>query len=130
MWFQVLGLIIAAAFIVKASTALAIPGRFYAARMRQYESETLPPKLLVPPTILLTLTVASWYATIFHYQPWGFIVTGLLTFISYMAVDHLLRWKSHRAAMHAVVSDPKVWRIDCVLLLIGLGFIPLALLVY
>lgn len=130
MWFQILGLTIAAAFIVKASIALAFPGRFYAARIRQYESETLPPKLLVPPAIVLTLTAGAWYATLFHYQTWGFIVTGLLTFASCMAVDHLLRWKSHRVAMHAVVSDPKVWRIDCALLLIGLGFIPLALYVY
>lgn len=130
MWFQVLGLIIAVALIVKASIALVIPGRFYAARMRQYESESLPPKLLVAPAVVLALTAVAWYATFFHHRPWGFIVTAVLTAVACMAVHHLLRWKSHRQSMHAVVRDPRVWRIDCALLLIGVGFLSLAMFVY
>ena len=130
MWFQILALIIATALIVKGLVALAIPNRFYAARQRQYDSETMPRKLLVPPVIVLTLTAVAWYATLAHYRPWGFIVTGALTLLSGMAVHNLRHWSKHRRAMHALVRDPKVWRIDAGLLVAGLGFTLLALLVY
>ena len=36
MWFQALSFVIATALLVKAAVALAIPGRFYATRRRQY----------------------------------------------------------------------------------------------
>ena len=71
MWFQALSFVIATALVVKAGVALAIPGRFYATRQRQYMSTSLPPALLVPPAIILCLTSVAWYATLVHYRPWG-----------------------------------------------------------
>ncbi len=93
--FRTLSFVIAAALLCKAALALAIPRRFYAVRERQYASESLPPKLLLAPVVVVALTLTAWYATILHYQPWGWIVTGLLTALSCLAVDHLFRWQSH-----------------------------------
>ncbi len=76
MWFRTLSFVIAAALLGKAAIALAIPRRFYAVRERQYASESLPPKLLVAPVVVVALTLVAWYATIFHYQPWSWVVTG------------------------------------------------------
>ena len=116
MWFRVLSLVIATALLVKATVALAMPGRFYALRRRQYATESLPPKLVVAPALVFTLTGAAVYAAIFHYRPWGWIVVGFLALLSAMAVDHALRWRHHRLAMLKVVESPRVWRIDCALL--------------
>ena len=130
MWFRVLSLVIAVALLGKAAIALAARRRFYAARQRQYTSESLPTKTLIAPAVVVGLTLLAWYATIFHYQPWGGIVTGFLTALSCMAVDHVFRWARHRQAMLKVVTNPKVWQFDCLLLAVGSGFAVLALLVY
>jgi hypothetical protein len=115
---------------LKASIALATRERFYAARSRRYASESLPLKLLVGPIVVGALTLAAWYATIFHYRPAAWVVTGFLTALSCMAFNHVFCWKRHREAMLKVVTNPNVWLIDCVLLAVGAGFVTLALLVY
>ena len=130
MWFQVLSLVIAAALLGKASIALVTRQRFYAARQRQYASGSQPLKLLIGPTLVGTLTGVAWYATFFHYQPAGWIVTGFLTALSCMVVHHLFRWTRHRQVMLRVVANPMVWLIDCVLVIVGGAFVALALLVY
>jgi hypothetical protein len=130
MWFRVLSLVIAVALLGKATIALAAPRRFYVERQRQYASESIPPKLWVAPVVIIALTLAAWYATIFHYRPWGWIVTGFLTALACLALDHALRWQSHRRRMIKVVTNPRVWQVDCLLLILGAGFVALALLVY
>ena len=130
MWFQFLSLLIATALIGKASIALVWRQRFYAVRSRQYDSDSLPFKLLVAPTIVGALTLIAWYATIFYYQSAAWIVTGFLTALSLMAFDHLFRWRRHRQVMLKVVTNPQIWLIDCMLLIIGAAFLALALLVY
>jgi hypothetical protein len=130
MWFQVLSLVIATALLVKAAIALAIPGRFYATRRRQYDSTSMPRELLVPPAIILCLTSIAWYATFFHYRPWGWVVTGSLTLLCSLSLHNLLRWRRHRESMSKIVANPRVWIVDCVLLVLGAGFAALGLMVY
>lgn len=130
MWFQALSFVIAAALLVKAVVALAIPGRFYATRQRQYDSTSMPRELMVPPAIILALTSLAWYATFFHYRPWGWIVTGALTLLCGLSLNNFLRWRRHRQTMHKIVANPRVWIVDCVLLVLGSGFAALGLFVY
>ena len=130
MWFWVLSLVIGVALVAKATVALVAPRRFYAVRERQYASESLPPKLLVAPLVVVALTLAAWYATLFDYRPWGWLVTGFLTAVSCLAVDHVFRWASHRQRMLKAVRSPHVWWIDCLLLAVGAGFVALAWMVY
>ena len=130
MWFQVLSFVIAVALLVKATVALTVPRRFYAKRQEQYSAETRPSGLLIPPAVVLTLTLAAWFATIFHYQPWGWLVTGFLSALSCLSLHHLFHWKTHRQTMLKVVASPKVNRVDYVLLVVGLAFLALSLFVY
>jgi hypothetical protein len=130
MWFRVLSLVIAVALLAKASIALAIPRQFYAERQRQYASDSPPVKVLVPPVVIVAITLAAWYATIFHYQRWGWVITGSLTALACVAVDRAFRWRTHRQKMLKVVTNPGVWRVDCLLLGVGAVFMALAFLVY
>jgi len=130
MWFRVLSFVIAVALLVKATVALTASRRFYARRQQQYSSETLPSKLLIPPAVILSLTLAAWFATIFHYQPWGWLVTGFLSVLSCLSLHNLFHWAKHRHVMLKVVSNPKVKQVDYLLLAVGLGFLALALFVY
>lgn len=130
MWFRVLSLLIGVALLSKAATALAAPRRFYAERQRQYASASQPASLFVAPVVILAVTSAAWYATIFQYQPWGWVVTGSLTALSCLSLDHVFRWERHRQRMLTVVTNQSVWQVDCLLLLAGAGFVVLALRVY
>jgi hypothetical protein len=130
MWFWVLSLAIGVALVVKASVALVAPRRFYDVRERQYESESLPSKLLVSPLVVVSLTLAAWYATLFDYRPWGWLVTGFLTAISCLSADHVFRWSRHRRRMLRVVRSPRVWWFDWLLLAVGAGFLTLACKVF
>jgi hypothetical protein len=130
MGFQALSFVIAAALLIKASIALAIPERFYASRQRQYAATSMPRELMVPPAIIMTITAVAWYATIVHYRPWGWVVTGTLTLLCSLSLHNLVRWRRHRETMFKVVANPRVWIIDCVLLVVGTGFAALGLFVY
>lgn len=130
MWFRVLSLVIAVALIGKAAIALTMTQRFYAERQRQYASASPTTKVLVPPIVIVGITFVAWYATIFHYQPWGWVVTGSLTALMCVAVHQAFRWERHRQRMLSVVTNPNVWRVDFLLLVVGVMFVALALLVY
>jgi len=130
MWFQALSFVIAAALLVKATIALAIPGRFYATRRRQYESASMPRELMVPPAIVVSVTAIAWYATLVHYRPWGWIVTASLTLLCALSLHNLVMWRRHRGAMAKIVAHPRVWIVDCVLLVAGAGFAALGWFVY
>ena len=130
VWFRVLSFVIATALVVKAVVALAMPERFYATRRRQYASDSKPRELWLPPAIVLLVTSVAWYATIFHYRPWGWIVTGALTLLCCASLDNLLRWQTHRARMTKIVSSPRVLLVDYALLVLGAGFAALGWLVY
>jgi uncharacterized membrane protein YidH (DUF202 family) len=130
MWFRLLSLVIAVALLGKATIALAMPRRFYAERQRQFASASPPAKIVVPPVMIVFITAVAWYATIFHYQPWGWIVTGALTALACLAIAHLSRWERHRHRMLRLVSSPNVQRTDYLLLVVGAVFVMLALLVY
>jgi hypothetical protein len=130
VWFRVLSLALAAALLAKGVIALTARRQFYAIRQRQYATESLPPKLLVAPALVLALTAVAAYAALFHYRPWGWVVVIFLMLLSAMALDHVLRWRVHRLAMLKVVESPKVWQVDCVLLALGSAFAALAIFVY
>ncbi len=130
MWFKVLGAVIAVALLSKATIALAAPRYFYAARRRQYSAVSVPRKLFVGPCLVVAHAIAAWYATLFHYRPSGWIVTGFLTLLAILSVDHLFRWRRHRRVMLKVVSSSKVWHVDCLLMALGFGFAALAVAVY
>ena len=82
-----------------------------------------------PPAIILGLTSVAWYATLVHYRPWGWVVTGSLTLLCCLSLSQLVRWRRHRETMLKVVANPKVWLIDCLLLVLGGGFAALGFLV-
>jgi len=130
VWFRVLSLVIGTVLLAKATVALMVPGRFYAARQRQFASKSSPSQLLVAPAVVVALTVVAWYATIFHDRPWGWVVTALLTGLACMSVHHVFRWERHREAMLKAVTDPNVSLFDWILLAAGSVFMALALLVY
>jgi hypothetical protein len=130
MWFRVLSILIGVALLLKATIALAAGRRFYGARSRQYESATAPRKVVIASALVIAVTATAWYAVIFHYRPWGWVVAGFLTALACGSLNQVLRWQRHRQRMLLVVTNPNVWVVDCVLLAVGAGFLLLAVFVF
>ena len=128
MWFRILSLVIAAALLGKATIALSMPGastrnvsasthrRRHRPRYWSFRRNRRP-------------ALAAWYAAIFHYKPWGGVVTASLTALACLSIHQLFRWETHRHRMRKVVANPNVWRVDCLLLAIGALFVALAVFV-
>ena len=130
MFFRGLVLTMAGMLLAKAMIALIIPEHFYAERQRQYASPSRPAEVFIGPAVIICLAATAWYATIFHYEPWGWVVTACLTASAAAIGYRLLHWEGHRHKMRLVVADPKVWQVDCRLLAIGALLMEVGFLVY
>jgi len=130
--FQIISLLIAIPALLKAVTGLLLPGRFYGWRRQQYASASVPPVVLVMPSLFVLLAGASWYATLFQYQSWGWIVTGFTTLIAFLGVLNLSRWSSHRQKTRkAIDTQPKTrTSVDVVILVLGVLFTYLSFFIY
>jgi hypothetical protein len=130
--FQIISLLIAIPALLKAITGLLLPNHFYGWRRQQYASTSIPRVVLVMPTLFVLLAGASWYATLFRYQPWGWIVTGFTTLIASLGMLNLSRWSTHRQKTGDAIDTQPETRIgvDVVILLLGGLFTYLAFFVY
>lgn len=131
MWFQVLSLLIGVPCLVKGAVGLLAPGRFYRWRHGQYGAERPPAAVVVAPVALTGSVAVTWYATAFHYAPWGWVVTAFVTAAAALGAANLARWGRHRARALRAVTSPAVRRgVDLVLVGVGAGFVALALTVF
>lgn len=130
--FQIISLLIAGICLTKAVIALLKGDQFYGWRQQQYAATTVPQTLWVVPTLIVFLAIAAWYATLFHYQAWGWIVTAFTTLIAALGLLNLSRWSTHREKVGAAIKtqSPQRKAVDTVILLLGLGFTGLAWFVY
>ena len=131
MWFQVLSWLIAVPCLLKGIIGLLLPERFYGWRHGHYTSERPPKVLFVAPLALTGSVTVTWYATAYHYVPWGWVVTVFVTAASLLGLANLLRWRKHRdRALHTVGSPATRRSVDLVLIGAGAGFVAMALAVY
>ena len=131
MWFQVLSLLIGVPCLLKGVIGLSVPGRFYRWRHGQYAAERPPAALFLAPMALTAAVAVTWYATAFHYAPWGWVVTAFVTTAAVLGAANLLRWRQHQGRALRAVGSPATRRgVDLVLVGVGAGFVALALTVY
>jgi hypothetical protein len=130
--FQIISLFIAVLALLKGATGLLLPDRFYGWRRQQYASTSIPRVVLIVPSLFVLLAGVSWYATLFNYQPWGWVTTGFTTLIASVGVLNLGRWSTHRQKTgEAIATQPKTrTNVDITILVLGLLFMYLAFFVY
>lgn len=73
----------------------------------------------------------TWYATAFHYAPWGWVVTAFVSVAAALGAANLLRWRRHRTRALRAVDSPATRRgVDLALVGVGAVFVALAVAVY
>jgi len=131
MWFQVLSLLIGVPCVLKGVVGLMFPGRFYRWREGQYASDRPPTVLFLAPLALAAAVAVTWYATLAHYTPWGWVVTAFVTAAAALGAANLIWWRQHQDRALRTVVNPATRRgVDLALVGIGAGFVALALAVY
>ena len=130
--FKIISLFIGTIALLKAIAGLLLPSFFYSWRKEQYASISIPPIVLVMPVLFALLAFASWYAALFHYQPWGWVVTGFTTLISILGLLNLSRWPTHRQKTSRAIDEQPGARtsVDIMLLVLGGMFAMLGIFVY
>ncbi|CAN5347657.1 hypothetical protein BH10PLA2_BH10PLA2_11350 [soil metagenome] len=131
MWFKMLGLLIGTPCLLKGFIGLLLPEKFYRWRHGQYASERPPGVLFVAPLALAAAVAVTWYATAFHYVPWGWVVTVFVSIAAVVGTVNLIRWQQHQNRSLRAVSNPATRRnVDLVLVGLGVAFVVLAIAVY
>ena len=131
MWFKVLSLILAFLCLAKGIVALIIPTRFYQRRRQQYSSEQMPGVLRVIPFVVLTFLSLCWYATLFHYVRWCWVVTAFVTIVAVLSLENSFHWSRHRIRMLKLIGYAEQnWQLDASIAALGICFLLLAVFVY
>lgn len=132
MWFEVLAWILAIACFVKAFVGFVFHDAFYDWDRRQYASKGWPVSFTFFLPYGIGMVIAVWYATIFHYVQYGWILTTLVTIASVKLVNILLNWKKTSAGFVAFIEKggAALWFVDVFVLAVGIGSAALAIWVY
>ena len=101
MWFRIISLILATVCLIEGIAGLVFREQFHGWLRRQCSAARPSGTLRVILVYLTTLVVATWYATIFHYRPYGWVLTLVMTLSGIEILLVLYRW---RAVGEAVVG--------------------------
>jgi len=124
-------MLIGVSCLLKGIVGLTFSDYFYQWRRAHYTSAQTPSALFAAPSVVAAVVAVTWYATLFHYSPWGWIVTAFVTATALLGTANLVRWKQYRGrALRAVDNTVTRRCVDVMLLVIGAGFVALAMFVY
>ena len=131
MSFKILSMILGLLCLAKGVIALIIPARFYERRRQQYSSERMPIGLRIIPFIVLTFVCFCWYATLFHYVKWGWVVTAFVTAVAALSLENTFKWSRHRIRMLKAIDYAENYRrVDVCIAVLGVCFLFLAFFIY
>ena len=105
MWFKIISFILAASAFVKMGFGIAMGDRFFDWARREYKRER-PSGLIVGIFMLMILlAVITWYATLVHYVPYGWIITLLMTLFAVYGIVILLTWKTFAPKYVSMIAN-------------------------
>ncbi|HKL12330.1 MAG TPA: hypothetical protein VJ907_01860 [Halanaerobiales bacterium] len=79
-----------------------------------------------------TILILTWYATLFQYTEYGWILTTFITLMSIKTVGLTFKWKkaSQKFVSFIKNSGKKLWLLDVVVIILSLVFFGLGYFVY
>lgn len=132
MWFRLISFVLAAACILKALIGLFFHKKFYSWDRKQYAAKKFPKRLFIFILYGIGIVLTTWYATIFHYVKYGYILTIIVTLSSIKLFSILFDWENtSKKFVHFIDSGGwKLWVLDIFILIMGIVFFLLGLYVY
>lgn len=132
MWFKAISLILAIACYIEGVAGLLFRRQFDAWIRRQFSASTPSATLRLLLVYSMTLVLATWYATIFHYTTHGWILTVVMTLAGIKVLVILCCWKPVAAAFLSFLDTmgQTLGRVYLAAVLVGVLFLWLGLFVY
>lgn len=132
MWFKYLAFMFGLILIIKSCIGLGFHSKFYMWDKKQYSSPkpTLPfIFFLIYGLIILCLT---WYATLFHYVKYGWILTAITTISGFKIYKAAARWPdfSKNIAIFIDKHNSYLWALDIILFILGAFFLVMSFTLY
>ena len=78
------------------------------------------------------MLIAVWYATLFAYQPYGYILTIFIPLASVKTVGLIFNWSATSQAFVEFIDEagPRLWLVDVLVAVLGLGLFLLSYFLY
>lgn len=125
-------MILGCTMILKGIIGLIFHDRFYSWDFRQYNSVKWPRSFIVFVPYGISMVALTWYATIFHYERHGYILTVLVAAMAFKIFLIIFRWHRFSNAMKKMIKRnfKKLYIIDIIIIPAGVFFILMAIYVY
>ncbi len=125
MWFKIISFILAGACFLKAFIGFVFHNKFYKWDREQYASKQWPKSFFIFVTYGLVMFLLIWYATIFHYVKFGWILTSIVTLSSVKLFSILFKRKKIAPKFVKLIDAGgwKLWAIDAFVLIMGILFL-------
>lgn len=132
MLFKIISFVLACACILKAIIGLAFHKKFYLWDRKQYASQKLPKDIFIFILYGIGMFFITWYATIFHYERYGWIITLVVTLSSVKLFSILFNWRKTSEKIVKFIDSGgwKLWMLDITIFIIGILFLLLGLYIY
>lgn len=132
MCFKIISFIWAGTCILKALIGFIFHEKFYSWDKKQYSSKNWPASFLIFIPYGIGIFIVTWYATIFHYEKHGWILTLIVTISSLKLFSILFNWKktSERFVKFIDLNSWKLWAVDIFVIIMGMLFLFLGIYIY
>jgi len=132
MWFKWICFVLAIACIIKAFIGLLFHEKFYAWDRDQYASKRWPASFIIFLPYGILIFLVTWYATIFQYTKYGWILTLVVTISSIKLFAILFNWEKTSATFVRFIDSAgwKLWAVDIFVMVAGFAFFLMGTLVY
>jgi hypothetical protein len=132
MLFKLICFILATTAMIKGLVGIFAHNKLYGWAEKHYAKpgKSITVKIFVGYAVLILLL--TWYATLFQYQSYGWIVTVFITLMSIKTVGLLFNWeKTSQKFVSLIKSGQKIlWVLDIIVIGLSLLFYGLGIFIY
>lgn len=132
MLFKIICYILATTALIKGLVGIFAHDKLYGWAEKHYAQteKSITLKVLVAYAVIILFL--TWYATLFQYTQYGWIITTFITLMSIKTVGLLFNWKaaSQKFVDFIKSSQKMLWVLDIVVIFLSLIFYGLGLFLY
>ena len=132
MLFKIICYILATTALIKGLVGIFAHHKLYGWAEKHYskQDKSITVKVLVAYAVLVL--ILTWYATLFNYVQYGWIVTTFITLMSIKTVGLLFNWEaaSQKFVNFIKSGEKMLWLLDIVVISLSLIFYGLGLFLY
>lgn len=132
MLFKIICFVVAGSAFIKGLTGIFAHDKLYGWARKHYASEEWSFTFILLLVYGIAVVGTTWYATIFTYVKYGWILTVFMSIMSLKMIGLIFNWKeTSRKFVNLIESGgKKLWVLDFIVLVLGVIFLLMGLYLY